>query len=61
MDVTFLEELNNNRNGHLMKNLNNNFRMGRYEYPKDITSAYYPDINCMGDSMLTVGSKNDGM
>ena len=59
MVVVFLAGPNNNIYRQLKNELSNYFSMGRYEYPKDITSNYYLDINCKADYMPVVVSLND--
>ena len=61
MATAFLSGLNNARYGALLNELYNDFRMGRDEYPKTLTSAYNLTINWKGDSKGIGVTPNDGV
>ena len=47
--------------GQMLNNLHNAFRMGQYEYPKDLTSAYDQAINWKGYKQPTYIPPNNGL
>ena len=61
MATAFLSGLNNTRYGALLNDLNIDFRMGRDEYPKTLTSAYDLEINWKGDTKGVGVTPNDSV
>ena len=61
MATAYVAGLNQHQFGQMLDDLNNAFRMGRYEYPRDLTSAYDLAINWKGDNRPTRITTNNGL
>ena len=61
MATEYVAGLNQHRFGQMLDNLHNDFRIGRDEYPKDLTSEYDLVINQKGDKRPNHITPNYGM